>query len=216
MDKSPLNGRLYTSALVLLLGGVLLWALFLWEPENSAIPQPTVPLALASRPTGGDFTLAGSAGPLALADFRGKVVVLYFGYSYCPDVCLISLSLIAQGLSKLDAATLQNVQGIFISVDPERDTPERLASYVPFFHPRMIGASGTAEQLAAVARMYGSSYRKHPKAEDGSYAVDHSSVTYIIAPDGRLNDVLPHGSTPESIVAAINKALSKGGLDAGS
>ena len=99
MDKPPLNGRLYTSALVLLLSGVLLWALFLWEPENSAIPQPTVPLALASRPTGGDFTLAGSAGPLALADFRGKVVVLYFGYSDCPDVCLISLSLIAQGLS---------------------------------------------------------------------------------------------------------------------
>ena len=207
MDKSPLNGRLYTSALVLLLGGVLLWALFLWEPENSAIPQPTVPLALASRPTGGDFTLAGSAGPLALADFRGKVVVLYFGYSYCPDVCLISLSLIAQGLSKLDVATLQNVQGIFISVDPERDTPQRLAEYVPFFHPSMIGATGTSEQIAAVTRMYGSSYRKHPTESDGSYAIDHSSVTYIIAPDGKLSDMLQHGSSPETIVAAINKAL---------
>lgn len=215
MDKPPLTRRLYLSALVVLLAGALLWALFLWEPASSARPQPAVPLALASRPTGGDFTLAGSDGPLALSDFRGKVVVLYFGYSYCPDVCLISLSLIAQGLSQLDAATLQGVQGIFISVDPERDTPERLASYVPFFHPRMIGASGTTEQLAAVARLYGSSYRKHAKAEDGSYAVDHSSVTYIIAPDGRLNDVLPHGTTPERIAAAIHKARSKGGSDGG-
>lgn len=196
--------------LVLLLAGTLAWALFFWEPGNSVIPQPHVPLALASQPTGGDFTLAGSDGPVALADFRGKVVVLYFGYSYCPDVCLISLSLIAQGLSKLDAAALQNVQGIFISVDPERDTPERLASYVPFFHPRMIGATGTTDQLAAVARMYGSSYRKHPKAADGTYAVDHSSVTYIVAPDGRLSDMLQHGSPPDSIAAAINKALAAG------
>jgi len=194
--------------LVLLLAGTLIWALFLWEPGDSATPQPKVPLALASQPTGGDFILAGSDGPVALADLRGKVVVLYFGYSYCPDVCLTSLSLIAQGLSKLDAESLQNVQGIFISVDPERDTPERLASYVPFFHPRMIGVTGTTDQVAAVARMYGSSYRKHPKAADGTYAVDHSSVTYIVAPDGKLSDMLQHGSPPESIAAAINKALA--------
>ena len=210
MGQTLLNRRVLMSGLVLFLAGVLIWALFLWEPGNSAIPQPHVPLALASQPSGGDFTLAGSGGPVALADFRGRVVVLYFGYSFCPDVCLTSLSLIAQGLSRLDAGALQNVQGIFISVDPERDTPERLASYVPFFHPRMIGASGTTEQIAAVARMYGSSYRKHRKAADGTYAVDHSSVTYILAPDGKLSDMLQHGSSPESIAAAIDKALAAG------
>ena len=207
MDNTPRRKNSLLLGFALLLAGVLVWALFLWEPGNSATPQPHVPLALASQPAGGDFTLAGSDGRVALADFRGKVVVLYFGYSFCPDVCLTSLSLIAQGLSRLDAGALQNVQGIFISVDPERDTPERLASYVPFFHPRMIGASGTTEQIAAVASLYGSSYRKHPKAADGSYAVDHSSVTYIVAPDGKLSDMLQHGSPPESIAAAINKAL---------
>ena len=208
MEKAPLQTRVLSYGLVLILAIVLLWVLFLWEPGNSATPQPTVPLALASRPTGGDFALTGPDGPVALADYRGKVVVLYFGYSYCPDVCLMSLSLIAQGLSKLNSAALQNVQGLFISVDPERDTPERLVSYVPFFHPRMMGISGTTEQIAAVTRMYGSSYRKHPKAADGSYAVDHSSVTFIVGPDGKLSDMLQHGSTPESIAAAINKALS--------
>lgn len=193
--------------LALALAGGLAWAIFFWEPSNSATPQPGVSLALARQPTGGDFSLTGSEGPVALADYRGKVVVLYFGYSFCPDVCLTSLSLMAQGLSKLDADALKSVQGIFISVDPERDTPQRLAEYVPFFHPSMIGATGTSEQIAAVTRMYGSSYRKHPTESDGSYAIDHSSVTYIIAPDGKLSDMLQHGSSPETIVAAINKAL---------
>ncbi len=203
-----MNRKILLSALVIVLSGGLIWALFLWDPGNSAVPQPNTPLALASQPTGGDFTLAGPAGPVALADYRGKVVVLYFGYTYCPDVCVMSLSLIAQGLAALDEAALQKVQGIFISVDPERDTPERLADYVPFFHPRLIGATGTAEQVATVARMYGSRYRKHPKAADGTYAVDHSSVTYIVAPDGTLLDMLDHATPPEKISAAINKALS--------
>ena len=203
-----MNRKILLSALVIVLSGVLIWALFLWDPGNSAVPQPNTPLALASQPTGGDFTLAGPAGPVALADYRGKVVVLYFGYTYCPDVCVMSLSLIAQGLAALDEAALQKVRGIFTSVDPERDTPERLADYVPFFHPRLIGATGTAEQVATVARMYGSRYRKHPKAADGTYAVDHSSVTYIVAPDGTLLDMLEHATPPEKITAAINKALS--------
>jgi len=203
-----MNRKTILSVVVPALAGVLAWMLFFWEPDNKAVPQPELPLALASQPTGGDFTLVGSNGPVALTDFRGKVVVLYFGYTFCPDVCVTSLSLIAQGLSGLDAASLQKVQGIFISVDPERDTPQRLAEYVPFFHPKLIGATGTVEQIASVARMYGSSYRKHPAAADGTYAVDHSSVTYIVAPDGKLTDMLQHGSPPESITAAINKALS--------
>ena len=197
----------FLSVVVILLVGILVWVLFFWEPDNHAVPQPGQRLALTRQPTGGDFTLTGSDGPVALADYRGKVVVLYFGYTFCPDVCLISLSLIAQAFSGLDVDALQRVQGVFISVDPERDTPQRLGEYVPFFHPRLIGATGTEEQIAAVARMYGSSYRKHPKGDDGTYAVDHSSVTYIIAADGKLTDMLQHGSSPEVIAAAINKAL---------
>jgi protein SCO1/2 len=203
-----MNRNTLLTVAVLLLAGILVWMLFFWEPGKQAVPQPGQPLALASTPSGGDFTLTGSKGDVSLADFRGKVVVLYFGYTYCPDVCPMSLALIAQGLSGLDDAALQKVQGIFVSVDPERDTPQRLAEYAPFFHPRLIGVTGTPEQIAAVARMYGSSYRKQPKGPEGHYAVDHSSVTYIIAPDGKLADLLQHGSPPESITVAINKALA--------
>lgn len=203
-----MNRNTLLSAVVLVLAGMLVWMLFFWEPGNQAKPQTGQPLALVSTPTGGDFTLTGSKGVVSLADFRSKVVVLYFGYTYCPDVCPLSLSLIAQGLSGLDAAALQKVQGIFVSVDPERDTPQRLAEYAPFFHPSLIGVTGTPEQIAAVARMYGSSYRKQPKGPEGNYAVDHSSVTYIIGADGKLAEMLQHGSPPESITAAINKALA--------
>jgi protein SCO1/2 len=187
---------------------MLVGMLFFWEPGNAAKPQPGQPLALASVPTGGDFTLTGSKGVVSLADFRGKVLVLYFGYTYCPDVCPLALARIAQGLSGLDAAAMQKVQAIFVSVDPERDTPQRLGEYAPFFHPSLIGVTGTPEQIAAVARIYGSTYRKQPTGPEGHYAVDHSSVTYIIGPDGKLAEMLQHGSPPESITAAINRALA--------
>lgn len=203
-----MNNKILMYAVVFLLATVLVWVLFVWGPGDTADPQLEQPFGLASRPTGGDFTLAGSDGPVSLTDFRGKVVVMYFGYSYCPDVCLTSLGLIAQGLSALDEATLKNVQGLFISVDPERDTPQRLAEYAPFFHPRLLGVTGTTEQIANIARMYGSSYRKNPKADDGSYSIDHSSITYIIAPDGKLVDMLQHGTPADRITAAIRKALA--------
>lgn len=208
MEWKRMNRNTFLTAAVLVLAGMLVWMLFFWEPRNQAKPQAGQPLALANTPTGGDFTLTGSQGAVSLADFRGKVVVLYFGYTYCPDVCPMSLALIAQGLSGLDSSALQKVQGIFVSVDPERDTPQRLAEYVPFFHPSLIGVTGTPEQIAALARKYGSSYRMQPKGPEGLYTVDHSSVTYIVAPDGKLAEMLQHGSSPESITAAIKKALA--------
>ena len=99
------------------------------------------------------------------------------------------------------------MRGIFVSVDAERDTRERLKEYAPFFHPLIIGASGSPEQIAAAARQYGVSYMKQKPGADGQYVVDHSSVTYVIAPDGTLAASLPHASPPEAIVAEINKLL---------
>ena len=203
--------NLFLPALVAFLAGLLIWVLFFWQPDNGPVPQPNQALALASRPTGGDFALNGPAGAISLADFRGKVVVMYLGYTSCPDVCTTSLSSIAQAFARLDAGALARVQGLFVSVDPERDTPERLADYVPFFHPRLLGVSGTTGQIAQVARQYGSSYRLHPKDADGQYAVDHSSITYVIDVDGKLFEMLPYGSPAESLAAAISKALASAG-----
>ena len=197
--------------LIVALAVLLIWVLFFWEPATQPVPQVNQPLALASRPVGGEFALSGPDGPVSLSDFRGQVVVMYLGYTSCAEVCTTSLSLIAQALSRLSADVLPRVQGVFVSVDPARDTPERLAGYAPFFHPRLIGISGTTEQIADVARKYGSSYRIHEKDADGQYVVDHSSITYIIAADGTLFEMLPHGSPAEDIAAAINKALVAAG-----
>mgnify|MGYP001462189841 CR=1 FL=1 len=203
-----MNRKRPLQIVALVLAVVLVWLLLYWEPSKTAATPPGQHSALASAPKGGDFTLVGGNGPVALADYRGKVVVLYFGYTYCPDVCPTSLSRIAQGFSELDAAELRKVQGILISVDPERDTPLRLADYAPFFHPSLIGVTGTAEQISAVAGQYGASYRKHPQDADGHYSVDHTSLTYIIGPDGKLMTSLPYDSTPHQIIASIRPLLA--------
>lgn len=187
-------------------GALLIWLIAFWNPgaDTAAHKNPGV---LAQAPQGGDFTLNGASGAVSLKDFRGKVTLLYFGYTYCPDVCPTSLSLMAQALSELDPAAQQKVRALFVSVDPERDTVERLKEYAPFFHPLISGITGTPEQIAAVARQYGASYMKHKPDANGHYVVDHSSVTYVIAPDGKLVASLPHASPPEAIVAEVRKLL---------
>jgi protein SCO1/2 len=192
------------------LSALLVWLAFFWEPiapRSVSKVQAHSQLPLAATPPGGDFTLQGPQGAVALQNFRGKVVMVYFGYTYCPDVCPTSLSLMAQALSGLQAGERERVQGIFISVDPERDTHERLKEYAPFFHPDLIGISGSAEQIATVARQYGASYMKQKANTEGQYTVDHSSATYIIDPEGKLAVSLPHASTPEQIIATIRPLL---------
>jgi protein SCO1/2 len=203
--------RVLLIILISALCALLIWLAAFWEPIEPR-PVTKVPahnqLQLASTPQGGDFTLQGPNGPVALRDYLGKVVLIYFGYTYCPDVCPTSLSLMAQAISGLDAAERERVQGIFVSVDPERDTPARLKEYAPFFHPAMIGVSGSDEQIATVARQYGASYMKQKPNADGQYAVDHSSITYVVAPDGKLVARLPHGATPAQIAENVRPLLA--------
>ncbi len=164
-------------------------------------------LTLAAPPKGGDFTLQTADGPLASQHYRGKVIALYFGYTYCPDVCPTSLAALGEALALLTPAELAQVQPLFISVDPERDALPRLKEYAAFFHPRMIGATGSPAEVAAVAGAYGASYARQDIKSEGGYVVDHSSFVYLIAPDGRLAASLPHGSTPEAIAAALRQLL---------
>lgn len=198
-------------SLIAALSALLVWLAVFWEPippRQVARVQPHSQLQLAEAPKGGDFTLQSKNGPVSLKDFRGKVVLVYFGYTFCPDVCPTSLSLMAQALSSLAPAELERVQGVFISVDPERDTPERLKEYAPFFHPAIIGITGTPEQVAAVAGQYGASYMKQKPNTDGLYAVDHSSITYVVDTQGQLVASLPHASPPQQIIDAIRPLLA--------
>jgi protein SCO1/2 len=199
-----MSERLLLAAVVLLVALVTGLGLF-WSPE-----QPERPLPASILPAGGDFTLTSATGPVALADYRGKAVLVYFGYTYCPDICPTSLSATAAGLNQLSAEELAQVAVIFISVDPKRDTPARLKEYAEFFHPAIVGVTGTAAEVADVSRRYGVFYaeQKVDTAGDG-YVVDHSSETYVIARDGRLLGKLPHGAPPEQVVADIRKVLNQ-------
>lgn len=192
-------------ALIATLSALLVWLVAFWEP---ALPKNTT--QRTAPPQGGDFTLPEKDGVVALKDYRGKVVLLYFGYTFCPDVCPTSLAVMAQALSSLSPADQERVQGIFISVDPERDSQDRLREYAQFFHPAIIGVTGTPESLAVIARQYGASYMKQKPNAEGLYTVDHSSVTYVIDPQGRLAASLPHASTPQQIVEAVRPLLARG------
>lgn len=192
-------------AVAVLLAALVLGLAFFWQPE-----LPERPLPMASAPAGGDFTLQSAGGPVALQDFRGKLVLVYFGYTYCPDICPTALAATAEGLKLLTPEELARVAVIFISVDPERDTPARLKEYAEFFHPAIVGVTGSPEELAAIARRYGVFYARQPvETAGGGYVVDHTSDTYVVGADGKLDGKIAHATAPEQVAAEIRKRLTK-------
>jgi len=201
-----MSNRILLAVVAVLIVAIVALALF-WNPAPlNPAPHAALPAASAVS-KGGDFTLQSAAGPVSLGDYRGKVVLVYFGYTYCPDICPTALTATAQALNSLTPAELAKVQTLFISVDPERDTPDRLKEYAPFFHPSIIGITGTAAQIEDVARRYGASYARQQIAGAANYVVDHTSLTYVVAPDGRLVGTLPHAAPPEKVVAEVRKWL---------
>ena len=141
-----------------------------------------------------------------LADFRGKVITVFFGYTQCPDVCPTALSGMSQVMQEL-GADADRVQVLFVTVDPERDTPELLAEYMPAFDRRFLGLYGTPERIAAVARDFRVFYRKSGAAE-GHYTIDHSAGTYVFDPAGRLRLYVKHAEDPKLIAADIRALLA--------
>ncbi len=192
-------------AVAVLLAALVLGLAFFWQPE-----LPERPLPMAAAPAGGDFTLQSAGGPVSLQDFRGKLVLVYFGYTYCPDICPTALAATAEGLKLLTPDELARVAVIFISVDPERDTPARLKEYAEFFHPAIVGVTGSPEELAAIARRYGVFYARQPvETAGGGYVVDHTSDTYVVGADGKLDGKIAHATPPEQVAAEIRKRLTK-------
>ena len=174
---------------------------FLLKPPSMPEPYPGM---------GGDFTLLSEQGPVSLSDFRGKVVLIYFGYTSCPDICPTSLGALSAALKKLSPEEMARIQPLFISVDPQRDTPERLTEYVRYFHPKMIGLVGSIEQLQEIADRYGAYFRK-AEVEGSSlgYAVDHSSVIYVVNEQGVLVDMIQHSGSPGKILERLRRVLAQ-------
>nr|WP_320134690.1 SCO family protein [uncultured Amphritea sp.] len=172
-------------------------------------PQPNNAAGTAMlKKLGGDFTLQSEDGDVSLHDFEGKVVMLYIGYTHCPDVCPTSLAVISQAMKNLSSEQQKRVQPIFISVDPERDTPKHLAEYSHFFHPSIIGVTGSRENIDNIVAQYGAFYRIVDMKDSAmGYAVDHSSRIYMINKQGELAKALPHGTTPDQVVTEIKALL---------
>ena len=159
---------------------------------------------------GGDFTLQSADGPVALHDMRGDVVLLYFGYTHCPDACPITLTQWRAAFKSLPAHTQERVRGIFVSVDPERDTLELLKTYARHFHPNIIGVTGTQSELQKISAEYRASYEKADIASSSEYAVNHSGYVYVIDPTGKVRDLLTFQSSADEIAASIRAAMRVG------
>jgi protein SCO1/2 len=158
---------------------------------------------------GGPFTLADPSGARrALADFRGKVVLLYFGYAQCPDVCPTDLAKIA-GALRLLGPDADAVQPLFVTLDPQRDTPQVLREYAAAFHPRLVPLRGSEDDTRRVATAYKVFYEKAPQPS-GGYLVDHMAFTFLIDREGRYVAFFPAGTPADRMVVMIREALGQG------
>lgn len=167
---------------------------------------PVVPQAV---PLGGDFQLTDQNGqPFHLHQLRGKVVLLFFGYTYCPDVCPTELASLAAVFEALEERAAE-VQGVFVTVDPERDTPQVLNNYVRYFHAGLLGLTGSAAEIERVAQQYHVKYRRHER-DGGDYAMDHSAQLYVIDREGELSSAIPYGLPAEHVLNVVSDLLRSG------
>jgi len=186
MNKAPLIARALAVASLLVAGASL--------SSCSGAPARE-PAPLEGAAIGGSFSLTDQTGKTVTdADFNGRYRLIYFGYSYCPDICPVDLNWLMLGLKQFersDPARAAKIAPILITVDPERDTPAVLADYVRQFHPRLTGLTGTPEQIADVARKFAVAYQKQPGVTPGAYLVSHIQIAYLIGPDGKPIALIP-------------------------
>ena len=162
---------------------------------------------VTSVSVGGPFTLVDHTGrEVTQESYPGRFLLMFFGYTFCPDVCPTELGNLAVALDEL-GEDIDRIAPLFISIDVERDTPALLAEYVSLFHASLIGLTGTRDQVDEVARNYRVVYRKVEDPEYTYYLMDHTAFTYLMGPDGELVRMFAHGTPPEELAGAIRDAL---------
>ncbi|MCC6628642.1 MAG: SCO family protein [Chloroflexi bacterium] len=156
-----------------------------------------------------EVTLTGTDGqPVRLGDLQGKLVVLYFGYTFCPDACPMTLAKLAQARAQMGEPA-KDVQVVMVTVDPERDTPEVLQHYVTRFDPSFIGLTGRPEEIAAAASTFGVYYKKNEGSVATGYLVDHTAVAMVVDRGGRLRLILPHELDGGQIASDLKALLTR-------
>ena len=204
-----MNKKSLAFILISVLGAILIWVIFFWSPLTKSDAAEHQALELSATPVGGDFSVEILNKDLALTDLRGKVVLLYFGYTQCPDICPTNLSLMTQALNQLSEDELAMVNGLFVSVDPERDNTTRLEEYVKYFHANIIGATAEQDKIDEITKMYGAAYRIVEGDSAMGYTVDHSSYTYVIDKKGKLRYTLEHATPSAKILEVVRQLLAE-------
>jgi protein SCO1/2 len=178
-------------------------------PPGGGATPPSLPADAQVLPEGGDFTLVGPGGkPFTLASLHGQVVVLFFGYASCPDFCPRAMATVRAALATLEPAQRDRVFTVFISVDPDRDTPAKLERYVGQFGLRAAGVTGTDEQLGELIKRYGADYEKDPSLDSANYTVTHPTSLYIVGPDGKLRAIVSSaGDAAKDLATTLRRAL---------
>jgi protein SCO1 len=200
------NSRRFVLVATLLAGFVILGAGAFLALSLHETPRGAARTVLGSA-IGGPFRLVDQNGKTFTdADLKGKWSLVYFGYTHCPDACPTALNDISIALDELGPKRAA-VQPVFITVDPERDTPAVLKDYVTSFDAPILALSGSADEIARAAKAYRVYYAKHPEA-GGDYSMDHSSVIYVMDPEGRFTASFTHESSPEEIAARLKKLLA--------
>jgi cytochrome oxidase Cu insertion factor (SCO1/SenC/PrrC family) len=169
-------------------------------------------LSQAAPAIGGSFALTDQFGkPRTDADFRGHYMLVFFGFTNCPDICPVELQTISDALDQLDAKQAANVTPIFITVDPERDTPEALRAYVANFHPRLVALTGSVESIGTVAKAYRVYYAKatgtNAPSDPSAYVLDHFALVYLMGPQGEYVTHFSPGTTAQDMAADLRNRL---------
>jgi protein SCO1/2 len=186
--------------LVAALAGGLLWH------ESEMVPGLGRTVASGQIAVGGPYALTDQDGkPRASSDFRGKYQLVYFGYTFCPDVCPTTLAVMAAALDKM-GVDQNRIVPVFITIDPERDSPAVLKKYLAAFGPRFVGLTGAPQQIAQVEKEFRVYAKKQPMA-GGNYGMDHSSVMYLMGPDGRLVGFYDEAILPEDLAKDLKKKI---------
>lgn len=174
--------------------------------------MPTAGADTAAEPAGGDFTLRSIEGPIHLGDLRGKVVMLFFGYTSCPDICPLSLLRIGDCLSSLEAEQAERVSALFVTLDPGRDTAERMRQYAGFFHPGIIGLTGEIEEIRQVADRYGITWKRKSVPESAlGYSIAHPDTILLVDADGGLAGEVRGEEGGEALRAKVLELLAREG-----
>ncbi len=207
--RSLINFPVVVLAVIISIGAIFSVNQLLKKYNISLIGEDTSSGGFGQPSIGGSFSLINQFGEdVTEKDFLGKYVLLFFGYTYCPDICPTALTNISEALDLL-GETGKKIVPIFVTVDPARDTVEHLKEYSKFFHPSLIALTGTEEQIRTVSKLYRVYFSKSKENKDDSfdYLMDHSAITYLMGPDGKFISHFSHGLEPALLAERISEKL---------